>query len=126
MKPILMAGSAIVTLALIFYSAGIISEQRKKLINSSILIFLAIGLVLDISGTACMIIGSSNSMFTFHGILGYSALLGMIIENILLWKLWKRGGIGTVVPAGVHKYSRIAYIWWVIVYISGSFMAMFL
>jgi uncharacterized repeat protein (TIGR03987 family) len=126
MKPILMAGSTIVTLALLAYSVGIISEQRKKLINRPILIFLAIGLVLDISGTACMIIGSSNSPFTFHGILGYSALLAMLIDNILFWKLWKQDGMGAIVPIGIHKYSRIAYIWWGIAYISGALMSMFL
>jgi uncharacterized repeat protein (TIGR03987 family) len=126
MKPILMAGSTFVTLALIFYSVGILSEQRKKLISKSILISLALGLIFDISGTACMIIGSSNSPFTFHGILGYSALLGMLIENILLWKQVKKLGISSVVPSGIHKYSRISYIWWVIAYISGFVMAVLL
>jgi uncharacterized repeat protein (TIGR03987 family) len=126
MKPILMAGSSIVTLALVAYSVGIISEQRKKLINRQILLFLAIGLIFDISGTACMIIGSSNSPFTFHGILGYSALIGMLTDNILLWRLRNKAGMGSSVPSLVHKYSRFAYTWWVIAYISGLFMAVFL
>jgi uncharacterized repeat protein (TIGR03987 family) len=126
MKPILMAGSSIVTMALIAYSIGIISEQLEKLINRKILIFLAIGLAFDISGTTCMIIGSSRSPFTFHGILGYSALMAMLIDNILLWRLWKNKGLGSLVPSAIHKYSRIAYIWWIIAYISGFLMAVFL
>jgi uncharacterized repeat protein (TIGR03987 family) len=126
MKPILITGSLIVTLALIAYSVGIINEQRKKLVNKAVLIFLALGLIFDISGTACMIIGSSKSLFTFHGILGYSALFGMLIENILLWKQGKKSGIGSSVSSGIHNYSRIAYCWWLIAYISGFLMAMFL
>jgi len=126
MKPILIAGSSIVTMDLISYSVGIISEQRKKLINRPILIFLAIGLVFDISGTACMIIGSSRSPFTFHGILGYSALIAMLTDNILLWRLWKIKGLGSLVPSAIHIYSRFAYSWWIIAYISGFLMAVFL
>ena len=126
MKPILIFGSTIVTLALISYSVGIISEQRHKLISNSILIFLLTGLLFDISGTACMIIGSSKSPFTFHGILGYSALLAMLTENILLWRLYIRSGIGSGVPARIHIFSRLAYGWWVIAYISGFIMAVLL
>jgi len=71
MKPILMIGSTVVTLALIFYCIAIITEQRKKLINKKVLIFLTLGLISDITATACMIIGSSNSPFTFHWNLSY-------------------------------------------------------
>jgi uncharacterized repeat protein (TIGR03987 family) len=126
MKPILMVGSSIVTLALIAYTAGIISEQRKRMINRSILIFFAIGLIFDITGTTCMIIGSSNSPFTFHGLLGYSALLGMLVENVMLWRLWRKDGIGSSVPSQIHNYSRLAYIWWDIAYISGFLMSVLL
>jgi uncharacterized repeat protein (TIGR03987 family) len=126
MKPILIAGSFIVTLALTAYTAGIITEQRRKLINKSILLFFGIGVLLDIAGTTCMIIGSSKGPFTLHGLIGYSALLAMIIENILLWRSSKLSGLGQAIPAGINRYSLAAYVWWVIVYFSGFLMSMFL
>jgi len=33
-------------------------------------------------------------------------------------------GMGADVPKGVHLFSRYAYIWWVIAYITGSLIAM--
>lgn len=123
MKPILIAGSLIVSLALISYSIGFFSEIRNKIFNKRVLIFLGLGLLLDISGTACMIIGSSNNAYTNHGLIGYSALFGMLIDNILFWNLWHKNGFETRVPKAIHFYSLVAYIWWVVVYISGFIMA---
>ena len=124
MKPILMIGSLFVTLALIAYSIGVITEQRKKIITWRTLIFLAIGLVLDISGTICMLIGSTNSPFTYHGFIGYSALLAMFMDTLLMWRLKSRSGIQAHVPSTIHKYSRTAYAWWIFAYVSGFLMAM--
>jgi uncharacterized repeat protein (TIGR03987 family) len=124
MKPILLAGSLIVSMALISYSVGVISEQRRKKVDHPILFFLSLGLLLDISGTLCMIKGSANSPFTYHGIIGYTALLAMLMDNILLWKLRVSKGNHQAVPETIHKYSRTAYAWWVFAYISGFLMAM--
>jgi hypothetical protein len=88
MKTILIIGSIIVTLALIFYLAGIITEQRKRLVTKTVLIFLSLGLLFDISATVCMIIGSTNSPFTFHGFIGYTALLAMVIETLLVYRFY--------------------------------------
>jgi uncharacterized repeat protein (TIGR03987 family) len=124
MKPILIVGSGIVTLALIAYSIGILTEQRKRILKWSVLVFLGLGLLFDISGTACMIIGSANSPFTFHGFIGYTALLAMLVDNVLLWNLKSKKGIGATVTQALHLYSRFAYIWWVLVYMSGFFRSM--
>lgn len=122
MKPILMIGSTVVTLALIAYSIAIITEQRKHLITSLVLKFLTIGVILDITATTCMIIGSSNTPFTIHGFLGYSALTAMIIDAVLLWKFRRKQGIDSKPSKNVHLYSRYAYAWWVIAYITGSLL----
>ena len=119
-----MIGASIVTLALISYSIGIITEQRKKKLTNKVLWFLSIGLLLDMSATTCMIIGSSNTPFTFHGFIGYSGLIAMMIDLTLIWRLYIRNGINSEVSKGVHLYSRFAYIWWVIVYITGTLLIM--
>ena len=124
MNTISIIGSGIVTLALASYLVSIITEQVKKVITRRVLTFLTIGLSLDISATICMIIGSPNSPFTFHGFVGYSALLIMIIETTLIWRLFRSGGYGIAVPSSLHIYSRVAIIWWVAAYITGSMLAM--
>ena len=124
MKPILMVGSTVVTLALIFYSIAIITEQRKKIINNFILSFLVIGVLADISATIMMIIGSSTKGISMHGLLGYSALAVMLIDAILLLRLKAKAGLGSEVPKKLHLYSRIAYSWWVIAYITGTILVM--
>ena len=124
MNTISIIGSVIVTLALISYLVSIITEQMKKAVTRRVLVFLTLGLALDISATICMIIGSPNSPFTGHGFVGYSALLIMIVENIFIWRLYLKGGFGISVPRNIHIYSRISIIWWAAAYVTGSMLAM--
>ncbi len=125
MNPVLITGVAIVNLALIAYSVAIITEQRKKLVNSFVLSFLTAGVILDITATICMIIGSANSFATIHGLIGYSALAVMLIDAVLLWKLWLTGKGPAPVSKKLHLYSRYAYAWWVIAYITGALIVAF-
>ncbi|MCF8367974.1 MAG: hypothetical protein K9G76_02955 [Bacteroidales bacterium] len=120
MNTLLVLGSVIVTAALISYSIGIITEQVKKVINSTTLIFVSIGILLDITATIFMILGSPNSPFTFHGFLGYSALAVMLADVIFIWRTRLRDGKNAKVKPGLHLFSRYAYLWWVIAYITGA------
>jgi len=124
MNPILTAGTRVVVLALIFYSIGILTEQRKHIITNVVLITLSIGIILDITATAFMIIGSPNSPFTFHGFLGYSALVAMLFDTILVWRFRLKNGISIKVSKVLHLYSRYAYIWWVVAFITGSLLVL--
>ena len=124
MLPLAKIAATVVTLALIFYSIAIITEQRKRKVINLVLIFLTLGVMLDIGATTMMIIVSENSPFTIHGILGYSSLTLMIIDAVLLWKFRMKNGSGEKVARPVHLYSRIAYIWWVAAYITGTLMVM--
>lgn len=114
-----MIGAGIVIFALLSYSVSILTEQRKKRVTSFVLRFLTIGLILDITATAFMIIGSTKSAFSLHGILGYSSLTLMMIDTVLIWKFHLASKPGTIVPDKLHMYSRIAYSWWVIAFFTG-------
>lgn len=122
MKTLAIIAATIVTLALISYSIAIITEQRKKVVINIVLIFLSLGVILDISSTAMMIIVSENSPFTLHGIMGYSSLALMITDAFLLWRYRIKHGSGKVVSRAIHLYSRVAYILWILAYITGSLM----
>lgn len=119
-----MVGTSIVFFALAFYSIGIFAEQKHKRVLPRVLTFLTLGIIFDIIATAFMIAGSSKGLFTLHGIIGYSSLLGMLIDNILIWRLRLKGGVGVIVPDAIHKYSRYAYIWWIIAFITGGLLVL--
>jgi hypothetical protein len=121
----LQLGTSIVILALTSYSIAIITEQRTKIISRKVLFFLTLGVCLDIVATAFMIIGSSKGGFTFHGLLGYSSLIGMLTDSILIWRSKSKNGINSVVPKNIHVYSRYAYVWWVLAFITGGLLVAF-
>jgi hypothetical protein len=124
MKIILMIASSIVTIALVFYSIGFSKENRRKLVTGQVLLFYSIGVCLDITATILMIIGSAKGMLTVHGVIGYSSLLGMLIDTFLLWRYNLKQGPGTQVSGGLHLYSRIAFTWWIIAYITGGLLVL--
>ena len=108
--------------ALFFYTIGILIEQKKKHVSKIVLIFLTAGISFDILATVFMIIGSPNSPFTLHGFLGYSALACMFIDTLLIWKIRIQNGLNAKVHQTLHIYSILAYLWWVIAFITGSLL----
>ena len=119
MSPILIAGILTVNLALLSYAVGIVGEQRSHRVSSRVLSFLAVGVLLDITPTVCMILGSSRGAFTAHGVLGFSALAAMLIETGLAWRHRRDHG-DKPVPAYLHTYSRFAFGWWLVAYVTGA------
>ena len=122
MKTASIIGSFIVTIALVFYSLGYTRERRRQLVTSVVLSFYTIGISLDITATIFMIIGSTKGLVTPHGLIGYSSLLGMLTDTFILWRHYLKKGPGENVSRRVHLYSRIAYIWWIIAYITGGLL----
>jgi hypothetical protein len=125
MSTLLRIGTTIVIFALAAYSVAIITEQRKKLISKKVVFFLTLGVILDITATTFMILGSSKGAFTLHGFIGYSSLLAMFIDAILIWNQKSKHGINSKVPKKLHIYSRYAYIWWVVAFITGGLLVAF-
>jgi len=124
MNTLSMTGAVFVTMALVSYSIAILTEQVRKKVISRVMVFISLGVILDITATILMILGSRNSPFTFHGSIGYSALSVMLIECFMLWRLRILQGPGALVPPPVHRYSLYAYIWWIVAYITGSLIAL--
>ena len=125
MNPVIIRAVIIVTFALLFYSIAVVTEQRKYAVSKRVLWFLTAGVLFDIASTVFMIVGSTNIPLTVHGVIGYTALLVMLVDAILIWRHWGRNGDGRI-PRGLHLYTRIAYSWWVIAYIVGAIMSVLL
>lgn len=120
MNVLSVIGAFFITLALLSYGIGSISIQRFKLVTSGVLIFLSLGVFLDLVAVTFMIMGSQNSPFSLHGILGYSAMLTMIVDLFLIWRAFLKNGFGLVIEKHVIIYTKVAYGWWVIAYFTGS------
>jgi hypothetical protein len=122
MKTVSIIGSIIVTIALIFYSIGFSKESKGRVVTGGVKIFYTIGVSLDITATILMILGSTKGLLTLHGMIGYSSLLGMLTDTFLLWRHNLKRGTETEVSRSLHIYSRIAFTWWIIAYITGGLL----
>jgi EamA domain-containing membrane protein RarD len=115
-------GTKIVVLALIAYSIAIFTEQKTHRVSNRVIIFITLGIILDITATAFMIMGSGNTPFTLHGFIGYSSLTAMFIDTVLIWSHRLKSSTVEKVSKRLHLYSRYAYIWWIIAFITGGLL----
>ncbi len=122
MDPLLLVGTRIVILALIAYSVAGYLLYKKKTAANIVLFFQSTGLFFDIAATALMILGSTNTPFSVHGFLGYSALIGMVIETTKLWRFRSKNGKEYPVSLGFHLYSKLALFWWVTAFVVGALL----
>ena len=110
------------TLALLSYGIGSISIQRFKMVSPSVLWFFSAGIILNVITTVLMTTVTRNNLFSIHGILGYSSLLFMLIEVILIWRLYFIKKLYAEIGAKLRAYSGVAISWWIIAYIKGSLL----
>ena len=61
-------------------------------------------------------------MVTLHGFIGYSSLLGMLTDTVLLWRHNLTVGPGMIVSRRLQLFSGLAYTWWIIAYITGGLL----
>lgn len=122
MNPLAKAGATIVVFALLSYSVSVFTEQRRRRVTPAVLLFLTLGLMLDVTATAFMIAGSSKGPFTLHGLLGYSSLAAMLVDTWLIWRFRLRNAPDAEVPRGLHLYTRAAYGWWLAAFVTGGLL----
>jgi len=121
LNPTIVKAVIVVTCALVSYSIAVLTEQRKKSVTKLVLAFLTLGVVLDITSTVLMIMGSSG--ITYHGFIGWSALAVMLVDAVLIWRFWLKNK-SAAVSRGLNLYTRYAYGWWVVAYFAGAAIAM--
>lgn len=122
MNPISLISAIIITFALFSYGIGSITLQRFKMVSPGVLLFLSLGLILNIVATRFMIIGASAAPLRLHDLLGYSALLTMLIDVFLIWRWVVKKKINAIANKHLLTYSKFAYGWWVLAYLTGSLL----
>lgn len=123
MDPVRLAAVLTVTLALALYTVGTVKQHRSRRSTPGVRGWLTTGVVFDVTATALMIVASRSLSPRLHGVLGYSALAFMLTDTILLWRHARANGEAQV-PHGLHLYSRVAYGYWVVAYVTGAGLVM--
>ncbi len=124
MTTILLAGTVIVNLALVSYSMAIFRQRKTKSLGKRVMFFLTLGVILDITATVCMVMGSSTKGMSLHGLIGYSSLLGMLIDTYFSYKMVFSNSFGIAVSDRFTRNSSISYFYWVLAYITGATLVM--
>lgn len=124
MRTITVFAVAFVHLALIFYVLFIINENKQRKASNRVLTFITLAVIFDIIATSFMMLGTTRTYFTFHGIIGYLGLLLMLIDVVLLWKHKIKEGAEKLLSNWLHLYSIIAFFLWMIAFITGVIVAM--
>ncbi len=121
-----MLSSAIVfiTLALVFYSAGVLGEFRSKRLNKLHLGLFILGIICDTTGTYMMSqiaesSGNSNILHTITGSLALGIMAIHVIVAIIVLAKNNENALKTF-----HKFSIVAWIVWLVPYFSGMIISM--
>ena len=123
MDPVRMTAVLTVTLALTLYTIGTLKQQRSRRSTAAVRGWLTVGVVFDVLATALMIVASKSIAPTVHGVIGYSALALMVTDTTLLWRHARAKG-AVEVSRGLHLFSRAAYGYWVLAYVTGGLLVM--
>ncbi len=121
----MISAVSFISLALIFYTVGVIGEFRSKRLNKKHLVFFYLGLICDTIGTSAMSKIASQSMSSgnaLHGITGALALLIMFVHVVVAtYALFKNED---AILEKFHKFSIVAWLIWLVPYFLGMFMGM--
>lgn len=123
MSPVILFGVVAINMALVAYTVSIIAAHRHGRASGFVLGVFTLAVAFDLVATGCMVAGSHRPWFTPHGIVGYLALLVMLVAAGRLWSLRRRGPDAEI-PAGLRAFLRLAYVAWLIAYAIGVALAM--
>lgn len=120
MNPLAIIGAFIITLSFLAYGIGSVSLVRFRIIGRIVLLFLTMGVILDLVAILLMILGSKGSPFTLHGFLGAVAFFVMLADTIWCWKIYLTQGRDSKTRNPHVVYTKVAYLFWVVAYFTGS------
>jgi hypothetical protein len=123
MPPLRLAAVSTVTTALVLYTIGALKELRARRATLGVCCTFTTGVVFDASATTLLVLATQTGGLTVHGALGYSALAGMSTDTLLSWRHRRRAGAEPL-GKGLHLYSRLAYLYWVVAYFTGAALVM--
>ena len=125
MSPLLMKAVIAITLALIFYTIGVWSEHRAKVLRPVNLVFFWLGLCMDTAGTMMMSMladGSGGGLMSAHGITGMIAIILMMIHAV--WATVVLAKKDEKAMQDFHRFSIAVWVIWLVPFVLGMMMGM--
>ena len=126
MSSILIKAVIAITLALIFYTIGVWSEHRAKVLKPVHLAFFWLGLCMDTTGTWLMSKiaggGSGGGLSGVHGITGMTAIVLMLIHAVWATVVLVRRDEKAMHT--FHRFSVIVWVIWLVPFVIGMAMGM--
>ena len=114
-----------ITLALIFYTIGVWSERRAKVLKIGHLVFFWLGLAMDATGTRMMSMISDQNQSAalgIHGITGMIAIILMLIHAV--WATIVLARKNEKAQRTFHRFSIVVWIIWLIPFVIGMIIGM--
>ena len=122
MNPLAIIGAFVITLSFLAYGIGSISLVRFKIVGRIVLTFISLGVLLDLIAILLMMKGSTGSPFTLHGFLGGIAFSVMFVEMVWCWNMYFTYGLDVKAGKPHIIYTKVAYLFWVLAYFTGSIL----
>ena len=125
MTPLLMKAVTAITLALVFYTIGVWSEHRAKVLKPVHLAFFWLGLCMDAAGTMMMsrlADGTGGGLMGVHGITGLIAIILMMLHAVWATAVLVRRD--EKAARSFHRFSLIVWMIWLVPFILGMIMGM--
>ena len=120
---VIVVGVIFIHIALVLYSIFIYKEKKYKRATNGVVGFITAAVTFDVVATVCMMIGSVETYFTLHGILGYAAVVVMIIDAIFIWKHRNKHGSEIPFSDTLNRNSKLGYILWLVAFGTGELLA---
>jgi len=123
MRPLEIAAVVLITLALVFYSAGVWAEHlRHDLLRWHVAAFWT-GFFFDISGTTAMeLLRPGFDWASLHTITGQIAIWLMLVHTVWATRVVKRND--EELRRRFHRYSLVVWAIWLVPYIGGMVVGM--
>jgi uncharacterized repeat protein (TIGR03987 family) len=124
MATLLVLSSTLITLALVFYSAGVWSERIARYLKPWHVIAFWIGFIFDVSGTAAMhyLAKGPFELRAPHTLTGQVALWLMLAHALWATRVARQGS--EAARTGFHRYSLIVWLVWLVPYFGGMYLGM--
>ena len=114
-----------ITLALVFYTIGVWSEHKAKVLKPVHLAFFWLGLCMDTAGTMMMsrlADGTGGGLMGVHGITGLIAIILMMLHAVWATAVLVRRD--EKAARSFHRFSLIVWMIWLVPFILGMIMGM--
>ena len=126
MNPVSVVGAFIMTLSFLAFGIGSVTLERFKMVGTIVLVFFSLGIFFECTAILLMYIGSTGTIYGLHALIGIFALLIMLVNTVWVWRVYIKKGIDARVSKSLLQYTKTAYFIWVMAYLAGIILLIWL